>query len=106
MELENTTPFAARLLRVERTEENIEATVVVKSTFEFDDAGRTVPAAEQVPIVGDKLETPFGIFHGDGYVRKDGADVCVLASLRLPRPARKADVEIEIGPFRKKLTVF
>jgi hypothetical protein len=106
MDLANETPFAARILRVQRTEEEFQAVVVVKATFDADEAGRYAPAGEQVPIVGDRLETAFGVFHTDGYVRKDGVDVCVLGSLRLPRPTDRAEVKITVGSLRHELTVF
>src|SRR5882762_4373161 len=106
MELENQTPFAARLLRLERQEGQIEATLVVKATFEQDDTGRWVPAPEQVPIVDDRLETPFGIFHTDCFVMKDGVDVCVLGTVRPPQPTPVAHVRLSVGGRSNDLTVF
>lgn len=105
MELQNQTPFAARLLRLERPEGQIQATLVVKATFE-EKGGRWVPAAEQVPIVDDRLETPFGIFHTDCFVRKDGVDVCVLGTVRLAQPTAATQVRLTVAGRSHELAVF
>lgn len=105
MELENQTPFAARLLRLERPEGQIQATLVVKATFE-EDAGRWIPAAEQVPIVDDRLETPFGIFHTDCFVRKEGVDVCVLGTVRPAQATPVAQVRVSVAGRASELKVF
>lgn len=107
MILDNETPFAARILRFQPGEEaDVQATVVVKATFERDRSGRWLPAGEQVPIVDDKLDTPFGSFHTDCFVRKEGVDICVLGSVRLSRPSRAAQVVLNIGRLAHALTVF
>jgi hypothetical protein len=106
MLLTNATPFLARFLRCPRTEVEMHGVVLVKATFERDQAGRLVPAAEQVPIVGERLDTPFGVFHTEMYLRKDGVDICVLGTLRSARRERMRRVRLTVGPLVQELTVF
>src|SRR4051812_23213877 len=107
MELLNETPFAARLLRVDlKGDGDVAAFVIVKATFERGDSGRWVVAREQLPLVEDRLETPFGIFHTDCFSAKQGVDVCVLGSLRLTRPVRSQRVSLEVGQHHSSLRVF
>ncbi|MEA2695827.1 MAG: hypothetical protein QOI66_98 [Myxococcales bacterium] len=84
----------------------VEATLVVKGTFEQDSDRRWRPIAEQIPILDDRLETPFGIFHGENFTRKDGVDLCVMGTVRPARPMRGTQVRIAVGAHRKALTVF
>lgn len=84
----------------------VQATVIVKATFERDDRGRWSPSAEQVPIVNDQLETPFGVFHTDCFVRKEGVDVCVLGTIRPGRPSKAVQVRLTAGSCTDTLTVF
>ncbi|HXI58129.1 MAG TPA: DUF2169 domain-containing protein [Polyangia bacterium] len=108
MDLDNETPFAARLLRYQPTEDGpVQATVVAKATFErAPDGGTWTPAAEQLPIINDMLETPFGVFHGDNFVRKEGVDVCVLGTVRTPRPMRAAQLSLSVGRHLSEVIVF
>jgi hypothetical protein len=106
MDLENATPFIARLLRMLRSEDQMQATLVLKSTFERDAFGRLVPAASQMPMVDDPLQTPFGTFHSDCYVRKDGVDLCVLGTVRPERSSRVVQLELTVGSIVSGLTVF
>jgi hypothetical protein len=106
MELVNHTPFPARLLSLEREDEQVQVTIFLKATYEQEAGGRLRAAEEQVPIVADKLETPFGIFHTDHYVRKEGADVCVLGSIRRSRPVTETVLALEVGAHRSELAVF
>ena len=107
MDLENLTPFAARLLRYQPGEDApVQSTLVVKGTFEPKGPGRWGPADEQMPIVDDPLETPFGLFHGDSYARKDGVDVCVLGTVRPARAQRAVQLSITVGRHSSELMVF
>jgi hypothetical protein len=106
MELENGTPFVARLLRLRLTNDDVQATLVVKSTFERDAEGRWEPAAEQVGIIDERLETPYGVFHNEKFVRKDGVDVCILGTARPGRPVRELRLEVSVGAHRRALHVF
>ena len=107
MDLVNETPFAARLLGVRRSEEaNIQASLIVKATFERDAPTSWVPAKEQVPIIDDRLDTPYGVFHTDCFVRKDGVDVCVLGTIRPATPSRAVQLMVSVGSHSSELTVF
>lgn len=106
MLVQNETPFCFRFLSLERAEDEVQAVLIVKSTFEGGDGHRLVPAAEQVPIVNDQLETPFGIFHTDCYVRKAGIDVCVLGTVRRARPLKTTELRLAAGDHQTGLTVF
>lgn len=106
MDLENRTPFSARLVRIDRTEEQVDAVVIVKSTFANDAHGRPVPSSEQVPIIPDRLETPFGVFHTDCFVRKEGVDVCVLGTVRPGKPTRMARLNLSVDSHQSELSVF
>lgn len=108
MQLSNQTPFVARLLSVVRGEDgNVQATVVVKATFERDPAGGGwLPARGQMPIIADRLDTPFGTFHGDSFVRKDGVDVCVLGTVRPASPVRSQPLALTVDGQTRELVVF
>jgi hypothetical protein len=106
MDLKNETPFAARILRFQPGEEaEVQSTVVVKATFERSATGAWVPAGEQVPIVDDQLETPFGSFHTDCFVRKEGVDLCVLGTIRLASAVKAAQLVLTAGRLSHTLTV-
>lgn len=107
MDLLNETPFAARFLRYQPGEEaDVQGTVVVKATYERGPNGAWAPSAEQVPIVGEPLETPFGIFHSDEYVRKEGVDLCVLGTVLAPRPVRSLQLTLTAGTHSTSLALF
>ncbi len=106
MKLHNATPFPARLLRFQRAEDApVDGALVVKGTFEQDASRRWIPVAEQLPLVDRPLPTAFGIFHGEAFMRKDGVDVGVLGTVRLPRPQRSAEVTVAVGGRRSTLVV-
>ncbi|HVY38062.1 MAG TPA: DUF2169 domain-containing protein [Polyangia bacterium] len=107
MQLDNQTPFAARLLRFQRAETSpVDGTLVVKATFQQDHGRRWVPAGEQLPFADAPLETAFGVFHGDGFVKKDGVDVCVLGTIRLARAMRATEVRLSVGSRNSTLLVY
>jgi hypothetical protein len=107
MDLQNETPFAARMLRFQPSEDaEVQATLIVKATFERDESGRWSPSSEQVPIVDGQLETPFGVFHTDCFVRKEGVDVCVLGTVQAARPSKTVQLSLTAGAHSSALTVF
>lgn len=107
VELDNQTPFVARLLRFRRDDTApVDGTLVVKATFQQDDRRRWVPADEQLPFADEPLETAFGIFHGDGFVKKDGVDVCVLGTVRPARALRATEVRLSVGSRSSTLLVY
>jgi hypothetical protein len=106
VDVDNRTPFATRLLRFQRPPESMLGVLVVKATFERAAGGHFVPSGEQVPFIDDRLETPFGMFHGDTYTHKDGVDLCVLGTLRTTRPVKSAIVGLALDAFQHELQVF
>jgi hypothetical protein len=107
MQLQNDTPFAARLLRFQRAEDApVNGGLVLKATFQRAPGGRWMPAPEQVPLVDAPLPTSFGIFHGDNFMRKDGVDVCVMGTARPSRPRRAVEVGVSIGKHKSSLVVY
>jgi|SRR5665213_852654 len=109
VKLENQTPFATRILQMERDEGRVQAVLIVKATFELGSgaarAGRWTSATEQVPIVDDKLDTPFGVFHTDCFTRKEGVDVCVLGTVRPPRALREITLRLDVAGYSSTLRV-
>jgi hypothetical protein len=105
MKLDNRTPFTARLVRVV-LEREVHATLVVKATFERGEGGRLVPAGQQVPFFDAPRETPFGVFHGEQFARKDGVDLCVIGTVRPGSTVREARVALACEPLRHELVVF
>ncbi len=104
MELDNQTPFVARLLRFQlNATSSVNGTLVVKAT---DNRARWVRAGEQLPFADAPLETAFGIFHGDGFVKKDGVDVCVLGTVRPARPVRATEMRVSVGSHTSTLSVY
>ena len=107
MNLANDTAFPARILCFQRDDQcPVEATLVVKATFEHSDGGRWIPVRDQIPLVDDLLETPFGTFHGDNFTRKEGVDVAVLGTLRPARPMRAMQIQLSVGKLINELLVF
>jgi hypothetical protein len=106
MELENNTPFAARLLRLPRGEDSVHGTLLVKSTFDVSAAGRLTPSQAQMPVLDAPFETDFGIFHGEGFIAKDGVDVCVLGSIQLEAPVTETRISLHLQAKEWALQVF
>lgn len=70
---------------------------IVKSTFDL--VGSTLRiSAEPQPLVLDQLETPFGMFHGELYLKKRGIDFAVLGTVRRSHPVRQSQIRLQIGP--------
>lgn len=100
MQLRNETPFDA-LVHVAAPKGDQVAVVIVKSTFDLDEIGRGTPAAEQMPIVPQPVETVYGIFHGEVFFRKQGVDLCVLGTVRRRHPVRSTSVSLMLGSTRR-----
>ncbi|WP_394844461.1 DUF2169 domain-containing protein [Pendulispora brunnea] len=102
----NHTPFAARYLPLDVDDGRVRATVIVKATYEAAPDGSLVPTAEQLPIVADRLDTSFGVFHTDHFVSKEGADLCVLGTIRRVQPVPHVALFLMVGTFRHQLLAF
>jgi hypothetical protein len=110
MELRNTTPYVARLLRVELAgDPDVRAAVIIKATYDLDADGARGdalrPAVEPMPIVPGRLETAFGTFHGEMYPSKDGADLCVLGTVRRARAVHETFATLRVGAFEHRLRI-
>lgn len=105
MRLVKASPFQADVLRLDVGRPEIPAVAIVKTTFDLDPSGRLSLAAEQMPLIKQALTTPFGIFHGEYYFKKEGADLCVLGTVRRSRPVEEARVRLTVGPRAWELLV-
>lgn len=89
------------------------AVVIWKLTYDLPPASPPATAgpdpwvlsADPMPITGDPVETAFGMFHGDIFLRKTGVDLCVLGTLRRTRPVTRTSVTLRCGSFTHALTV-
>lgn len=105
MWLDNRTSFPAVLQTADFGSELRFAVVVWKSTYRLHADGRLSPADDPMPITGDPIETEYGMFHGDLFLRKQGADLCVLGTLRRSHPVTQTLVTIRCGSFSHSLRV-
>jgi hypothetical protein len=105
MQLVNETGAPALLQQADFGSAEHYVVVIVKATYERLEDGRLVPAEDPMPITGDPVETPFGIFHGDIFLRKLGADLAVLGSVWRARAATEVLVRVRCGAFRHTLRV-
>ncbi len=106
MELRNSTPFPARLLRCQQAEDApVHGALVVKATFRRE-SGQWVPVPEQVPLIDAPLPTAFGTFHGDNFMQKDGVDLCVMGTVRPSRPRRAIELGLSVGRGVSSLVVY
>lgn len=100
MRLDNQTGYPARILTADLPDEDfVRATVSLKLTFDLhasDDEALTL-SADPMPFCEEPLATPFGTFHPELYFRKDGADLCVLGTLRRARPVTTALVQVGVA---------
>ena len=104
MQLQNHTAYPARLLKLER-DEAVQAVVIVKATYALAGAGQLRSDAAQLPILADRLETPFGWFHGEHFIRKEGVDLMVLGTVRRARPVTEVQVTAHLGAHSGALRV-
>jgi len=100
----NESPFRARVLAVDRREQR-HAVLIAKATYDLGADGTLSLAAEQMPLVADVLETPFGTFHCELFFKKQGVDLCVLGSVRRATPVERARVQLSVGARRWALSV-
>jgi hypothetical protein len=105
MFLANQTPWPALLQHADFGAETRYAVAILKATYHREADGRLVPADDPMPITGDPVETPFGILNGDIFLRKQGADLCVLGTLRRSRKVKEATVSLSCGAFKHALRV-
>lgn len=97
MDLVNRSKAIAHLHAVNLLEPALRAVVVVKKTYAIGKDGSLAEADDAMPLVADQLITEFGIFHGELFFRKRGADVCVLGTARFDKTVTKARLQLEVG---------
>ena len=77
----------------------------MKATYTRQPDGQLVAAGDPMPVTGDPVETPFGILNGDVFLRKKGADLCVLGTLRRSRKIRETTVSLSCGDFQHAIQI-
>lgn len=105
MQLDNQTRWQAMAQIADLGEPTTPAVVICKATYDVRPDGSLTPAADQMPISPDMIETPFGNLHGELFFKKKGADVCVLGTVRRRAPVREAVLTLTVGDFSHRLTV-
>lgn len=105
MHLHNQTRWPAILQQADFGTPARYAVVISKQTYLRQPDGSLVPADDPMPITGDPVETSYGILNGDIFLRKEGADLCVLGSVRRRRKYAVLDLSVACGAFRHTLRV-
>jgi len=105
MHLANETRWPALLQQADLGTTTRHAVVILKATYRRQPDGALVADDEPMPITGDPVETPFGILNGDIFLRKAGADLCVLGTLRRSRKVKEATISVACGDFKHLLRV-
>jgi hypothetical protein len=111
MKLSNRTAAAAQLFKTgsPNRDDRMLGCVIARPTYVVK-RGELVPTPDQPwPISAEPTDTPLGKMPGDRPVYSGGVDILVGGSVR-PRdglPARRLDVELEVGrTFRRRIAVF
>lgn len=97
MKVVNQSPFHAIVQVADLLTPELAAVVIVKSTLDFDEDGRLAISAQQMPLVPDTLETPFGELHGELFFKKRGVDLCVLGTVTRAQPVRYTQLRLRVG---------
>jgi len=105
MRLVNETSWPAILQQADFGTATRYAVVILKATYARQPDGHLVADGDPLPITGDPIETPFGVLNGDVFLRKQGADLCVLGTLRRSRKIRETTVTLSCGDFKHALRV-
>lgn len=105
MRLRNETPFDVKIQIAAPRRERL-ASVIIKSTYDWRADGRATLAAEQMPLITRYLATVYGVFHGEMFFKKQGADVCVLGTVKRSKPVTQTRVHLAVGARRFTLDVW
>ncbi|XXT18518.1 DUF2169 domain-containing protein [Sorangium sp. So ce429] len=105
MRLRNTTSSTAVLQHADFGTDDRYAVVIWKLTYDLPPADGWSLSSDPMPITGDLVETDFGVFHGDIFLRKVGVDLGVLGRVRLSRPVEQTTVTLHCGAFSHSLRV-
>lgn len=106
MRLDNESPFQAVVQVADLLEPELRGVVIIKSTFDLLDDGRLVVSEEPMPLVLDRLQTPYGELHGELFFKKQGADLCVLGTVRRAAPVTEAWLRLIVGDRVDELVVY
>lgn len=106
MLLDNQTRWPAMLQQADLGTTTRYAVVIMKATYQRQPNGQLVPADDPMPITGDNVETDYGTLNGDIFLRKEGADLCVLGTLRLAHKIQETEIAITCGDFQHRLHVY
>ncbi len=105
MHLHNSTRWPAILQQADFGTPMRYGVVIWKQTYLRRPGGALAPADDPMPITGDPVETSYGILNGDIFLRKEGADLCVLGSVRRRRKYAELAITVACGNFRHRLRV-
>jgi hypothetical protein len=108
MQLQNETPYPAKLVRMTVDDDRLAASVALRVTYEWAN-GRFVPAEEQDWVLSAApWDTPYGVMPGDELFYRDGVDVFILGAARPPRgeTASVLDVQVRLGEWSHSIRVF
>ena len=100
MRLVNDTDFPATLERADFGTDERFAAVIWKLTYKILPGGALDFSDAPMPLHGDPIETPYGVLHGDIFLRKEGADLCVLGRVYRTQPATALE-----GPYDSPFSV-
>lgn len=106
MELINHTDFPARLLKLEvEPEFPIRAAVLWKATYALHPTGEVTHAHDPMPILSDRLETRFGVFHAETFFQKEDVDVVFAGTLRTSIPVTEANIVLRTRGLEHRMRV-
>jgi len=106
MQLDNESTFDAKVQVADLMKDELRGVVIVKSTFDIHPDGRLTVSDAPMPMVLDRLETPFGEIHGELFFNKQGADVCLLGSVKRKAPVKEAWLRLVVGERVDELVVY
>lgn len=105
MRLLNETGFPATLERADFGTDERFAAVILKLTYKLLPGGGVDFSDAPMPLQGDPFETPFGTFHGDIFLRKLGADLCVLGRIYRTTPVTAVEVRLRCREIDSRIRV-
>jgi hypothetical protein len=105
MMLVNETGFPATLERADFGSDDRFAVLIWKLTYKIIPGGGMDFADDPMPLHGDPLTTAYGTFHGDIFMRKVGADLCVLGRLYRTEAVTQTEVCVRYGSVESRLRV-
>lgn len=107
MRLLNEALCDAVLTRIDVAESGLLAGLIIKSTFDLDPLVRKLAlSSEPMPLVRQVLDTPFGVLHGECFLKKKGIDLCLLGTVRRPAAVQQATVRLSLGERTWELRVY